>query len=212
MKKIIGLVVLIAFYAGTQAQSYTGTADYKKMSRQAIFSEVPFGEKVTEAAIRDSLEKLGYKPKESKGFMVYRGVKLSSLSNEPLDIYISVERKSRKEKEISVITMLLARGEDNFVTQGVDPGIIENGKSFLNGFTNYIDSYNLEQQIAEMEEIRITNEKKTASLTSDAEDLQKKKKKIEKEIEDNIKEQADHKEASEKILQSLEALKSKRKN
>lgn len=212
MKKIIGLVVLIALYAATQAQSYTGTADYKKMSRQAIFNEVPFGEKVTEAAIQDSLEKLGYKPKESKGFMVYRGVKLSSLSNEPLDIYFSVERKSRKEKEISVITMLMAKGEDNFITQGVDPGIIENGKSFLNGFTNYIDSYNLEQQIAEMEEIRITNEKKTASLTSDAEDLQKKKKKIEKEIEDNIKEQADHKEAAEKNLQSLEVLKSKRKN
>lgn len=212
MKKIIGLVVLIALYAATQAQSYTGTADYKKMSRQAIFNEVPFGEKVTEAAIQDSLEKLGYKPKESKGFMVYRGVKLSSLSNEPLDIYFSVERKSRKEKEISVITMLMAKGEDNFITQGVDPGIIENGKSFLNGFTNYIDSYNLEQQITEMEETRITNEKKMSSLTNDAEDLQKKKKKIEKEIEDNIKEQADHKTASEKHLQNLEMLKSKRKN
>jgi hypothetical protein len=212
MKKIISLIVLIALYACTKAQSYTGTADYKKMSRQAIFNEVPFGEKVTEAAIRDSLEKLGYKPKESKGFMVYRGVKLSALSNEPLDIYISVERKSRKEKEVSVITMLLAKGEDNFITQGVDPGIIENGKSFLNGFTNYIDSYYLEQQIAEMEETRITNDKKTSSLANDAEDLQKKKKKIEKEIEDNIKEQADHKEASEKHLQNLEALKSKRKN
>lgn len=144
--------------------------------------------------------------------MVYKGVKISSLSNEPLDIYISVERKSKKEKEVSVITMLLARGEDNFVTQGVDPKIIENGKSFLNGFTNHIESYNLEQQIAEMEEVRIANEKKTNSLASDAEDLQKKKKKLEKEIEDNIKEQADHKEATEKHLQNLEALKSKRKN
>jgi hypothetical protein len=212
MKKIIGLIVLIAVCAVAQAQSYTGTADYKKMSRQAIFNEVPFADKVTEAAIQDSLEKLGYKPKESKGFMVYKGVKISSLSNEPLDIYISVERKSKKEKEVSVITMLLARGEDNFVTQGVDPKIIENGKSFLNGFTNHIESYNLEQQIAEMEEVRIANEKKTNSLAGDADDLQKKKKKLEKEIEDNIKEQADHKEATEKHLQNLEALKSKRKN
>ena len=209
---MISLVVLIAIYAATQAQSYTATADYKKMSRQAIFNEVPFAAQVAEAAIQDSLQKLGYKPKESKGFMVYRGVKLSALSNEPLDIYISVERKSRKEKEVSVITMLLARGEDNFITQGVDPGIIENGKLFLNGFTNHIDSYNLEQQISEMEETRIAHEKKTSSLANDAEDLQKKKKKIEKDIEENSKEQADHKATSEKHSQNLETLKSKRKN
>lgn len=203
---------MVVVYTSIHAQSYTGTADYKKMSRQAIFNEVPFTDKVTEAAIKDSLEKLGYKPKESKGFMVYKGVNLASLAKEPLDIYIAVERKSRKEKEVSVITMLLSRGEDNFITQGADAGIIDNARSFLNGFTNYIDTYYLEQQISEMEETRIAYEKKTAGLASDAEDLQKKKKKIEKEIEDNIKEQADHKDVAEKHMQNMEALKSKRKN
>ena len=203
---------MVVVYTSIHAQSYTGTADYKKMSRQAIFNEVPFTDKVTEAAIKDSLEKLGYKPKESKGFMVYKGVNLASLAKEPLDIYIAVERKSRKEKEVSVITMLLSRGEDNFITQGADAGIIDNARSFLNGFTNYIDTYYLEQQISEMEETRIAYEKKTAGLASDADDLQKKKKKIEKDIEDNIKEQADHKDAAEKHLQNMEALKSKRKN
>ena len=212
MKKIISLVVMVVVYTSIHAQSYTGTADYKKMSRQAIFNEVPFTDKVTEAAIKDSLEKLGYKPKESKGFMVYKGVNLASLAKEPLDIYIAVERKSRKEKEVSVITMLLSRGEDNFITQGADAGIIDNARSFLNGFTNYIDTYYLEQQISEMEETRIAYEKKTAGLASDAEDLQKKKKKIEKEKEDNIKEQADHKDVAEKHMQNMEALKSKRKN
>lgn len=212
MKKMISLVVMMVVYTSTHAQSYTGTADYKKMSRQAIFNEVPFADKVTEAAIKDSLEKLGYKPKESKGFMVYKGVNLASLAKEPLDIYIAVERKSRKEKEVSVITMLLSRGEDNFITQGADAGIIDNARSFLNGFTNYIDTYYLEQQISEMEETRIAHEKKTAGLASDAEDLQKKKKKIEKDIEDNIKEQADHKDVAEKHMQNMEALKSKRKN
>lgn len=212
MKKMISLVVMMVVYTSTHAQSYTGTADYKKMSRQAIFNEVPFTDKVTEAAIKDSLEKLGYKPKESKGFMVYKGVNLASLAKEPLDIYIAVERKSRKEKEVSVITMLLSRGEDNFITQGADAGIIDNARSFLNGFTNYIDTYYLEQQISEMEETRIAYEKKTAGLASDAEDLQKKKKKIEKDIEDNIKEQADHKDVAEKHMQNMEALKSKRKN
>lgn len=204
--------MMIAVYTAAIAQSYTGTAEYKKMSRQAILSEVSFLDKVVEAAIQDSLEKLGYKPKESKGFMVYKGVKLAALAKEPLDIYLAVERKSRKEKEISVITMLLSRGEDNFITQGVDPGIIENAKSFLNGFTNYIGSYDLEQQISELEEIRVTNEKKTTSLVNDAEDLQKKRKKIEKDLEDNLKEQADHKATAEKNLQDLEVLKTKRKN
>lgn len=204
--------MMIIVCVAANAQSYTSTAEYKKMSRQAILSEVSFPDKVVEAAIRDSLEKLGYKPKDSKGFMVYKEVRLAALAKEPLDIYLSVERKSRKEKETSVITLLLSRGEDNFLTQGVDPGIIENAKSFLNGFTNYIGSYDLEQQISGLEEIRISNEKKTTSLADDAEDLQKKKKKIEKEIEDNIKEQADHKAAAEKNLQDLETLKSKRKN
>ena len=205
------MLLLFAVCSTASAQSYTGTAEYQKMSRQAILSDVPFPEKEVSAAIEDSLEKLGYKAKDSKGFTLFKGVRLPIFGNEAFDLYFSVDRKSRKEKEVSIITMLLSRGGDNFVTQGVDPGVIENAKTFLNGLSGSLESYDLEQQITAQGELTTKTEKKANNLVEEGQDLQKKKIKIDKEIEENIKNQAEQNTELEKQRQTLETLKAKRK-
>jgi hypothetical protein len=211
MKKICSLLLLLIVGGAASAQSYTGLVDYQKMSRQAVFSDVPFPEKEVAAAIQDSMEKLGYKAKDSKGFTVFRGVRLPVFGNEVLDLYFSVDRKSRKEKEVAVITMMLSRGSDNFITQGADPGVIENAKEFLNGLAGSLGAYDLEKQISEQEEQTRSAEKKANNLADEGQDLQKKRKKIDKEIEENAKDQADQNIELEKQRQNLETLKAKRK-
>ena len=79
-------------------QSKVSKVEYQKADREAIVHELPFEEDMVTKAIQDTLEKLGYKGKESKGFVVYRGVKLAALGSGAYDLYFAVDKKSRKEK------------------------------------------------------------------------------------------------------------------
>lgn len=210
MKKIASLLLMLGCHGYLSAQSYTSTVEYQKVQRQAIVCDVPFPEKLVSNAIEDTMEKLGYKGKDSKGFEVFKGVKLSAFGNESLDLYFMVDRKSRKEKETSTVTLLISKGFDDFVTKETNAGLIDKAKTYLDSMRNMLAHYDLEQQIAEQEAVVQDNEKKANKLSDEAEDLQKKKKKIEKDIEDNIKDQSNQKAEIEKQRQILETLRSKR--
>jgi len=209
MKYLLVLIFSLVFFTATNAQSRINSVEYQKISREAIINELPFSETVTGKAIQDTLEKLGYKGKDSKGFTVYKGVKLPALGNDAYDLYFLVDRKSKKEKELSVVTMMISKGFDEFVTEKSDAGIMRNAKTYLDNLRNAVAVYDLAQQVIEQEDVVKKNEKKATGLVSDAEDLQKKKKKLENEIEQNIKDQGDHQKELEKQKQILTTLKSK---
>lgn len=212
MKKITVTVMALFLVLAIQAQSSVTSVEYQKMQRQAVVCEVPFAEKTVAGAIDDKFEKMGYKGKDSKGYVVYRGVKLSEISNDPVDMYFMVDRKSRKEKETSIITLLLSKGFEEFMTEKDNPEVFQKAKVYLDSIRNSIADYDLELQIKEQEDVVKDNDKKAAKLVEEAEDLQKKKKKLEKDIEDNIKNQADQKTEIEKQQQILETLKAKRRH
>jgi len=207
MKYLPALFFSLVLSAATTAQSRINSVEYQKINRDAIVNELPFPESVTGKAIQDTLEKLGYKGKDSKGFTVYKGVKLPALGNDTYDLYFSVDRKSKKEKELSVVTMMISKGFDEFITEKTDGDIMRNAKTFLDNLRNTVASYDLSQQVLEQEDVLKKNEKKSAGLISDAEDLQKKKKKLESEIEQNIKDQENQQKELEKQKQILHTLK-----
>ncbi|MDB5203351.1 MAG: hypothetical protein JWQ27_2760 [Ferruginibacter sp.] len=212
MKKIL-LCFLIGFGCSPLfAQTHIEKKEYQKIDRDILVNEIGFSEKLITDALTDTLEKLGYKGKSQKGYTVYQGVKLSSLGKESYDLYFSVERKSRKEKETSVVNMIVSKGFDNFATEAADRSLMENAKSFLNDLRNTVSAYELEQQINEQEQVIKKNEKKSAGLISDAESLEQKRKKMEQQIEDNKKDQAALVNEQQKQQQILENLKSRRKN
>ena len=211
MKKLLPLLILLSISISGLTQSYTGTVEYQKALRQAVINNIPFPEKVVSGAIEDTMQKMGYKGKEAKDFTVYRGVKLPEFNNIPLDLYFMVDRKSKKEKENSTVTLLLSKGFDDFITQAVNPELIEKAKVYMDSLRNIIGYYELEQQIAEQESVIKDNAKKSTNLVEEAADLQKKVKKLEKDIENNTKEQANMKTETEKQQQILETLKGKRR-
>jgi len=198
---------LTGLFTKADAQSRTSKIEYQKADREAIVNEVPFPVDMILKALEDTLEKMGYKGKESKGFIVYKGVKMPALGSGAYDLYFSVDRKSKKEKNISNVTMMISKGFDSFITEKSDPGLVQNAKTYLDNLRNTVAVYDRNQQITGQEEAVIKLEKKIESLTEDAADLQKKKKKLEKEIEDNIKEQADQQKELEKQRQVLSTLK-----
>jgi len=204
-------VVMFFFFLYTTAQSYEGKIDYQKKDEKAMVIEFPYPPDVVEDAIVEKMEKLGYKKKESKGFLVYKNAVLAEISSEPADYFIKVERKSRKEKNESVVYLVMQRNNENIIARS-DTLVNSNAKTFLNKLTPDVEAFNLEKEIAEQEDAVSKAEKKLKNLQDDKDTMEKKIKKLQKDIKDNLKQQEDQQKEIEKQRQVLEALKGKRKS
>ena len=211
MKYLFTIIVSFAFVAAAAAQSRTETVAYQKINRQAVVNEIPFPEKTVRDAIENKMEQMGYKGKDVKGFTVYKGVRLADLGNDSYDLYFSADRKSRKEKDYSTLTLMIAKGFDSFVADSTDSRLMSNAKNYLDTIKVMIGAYDLEQQIIAQEDAIKKADKKYTNLIEDGQDLEKKRKNIENDIAENIKNQANQKAETEKQRQILETLRAKRK-
>ncbi len=212
MKKFILLpFLLLSINVIINAQTTSGTAPYNKVSQSAVLSEFPFIASTTEEAIKAKMKSLGYTSKSSKGFEIYKGVKLAELGIDTYDMYFSVEKKSKKEKDKSIVTLLLSKGYDNFINEGTEPELFANAKVFVNNLVTNAAAIDLEKQIAEQEDVLKKADKKYNNAVDDGASLEKKKRQIEQDIVDNIKDQASKKNETEAQKQILETLKAKRK-
>lgn len=211
MKKIFLSAVILFTAMAAFAQARTATADYNKTMQPAVEIEIPFEEKTVMKSLVEKMEKKGYKGKENKGYMVFKGVTMSELGSGTYDLYFKAERKSRKEKDVTILTMLASSGYEKFISE-VDNAVLHDSmKRFVTTHTDNATAYDLELQIKEQQESTDKAAKKYSNSVEDGEDLVKKKEKLEKEIAENIQKQAELKAESEKQAQILETLKAKRK-
>jgi hypothetical protein len=211
MKKTLLICFLsFCFQNYTHAQSVITKAEYNKTMQSAVTNEFPFEKATTEDAIVAKLKALGYSPKSSKGYSVYKMVKLPELGTETYDLYFSADKKSKKEKEKSIVTLLISKGYDNFVNDTTGAEVLANGQKFLNNLLASIAAYDLEKQISAQEDIVKKTEKKYNNAVDDGASLEKKKKSIEEDIEKNKKDQVNKKAEADAQLQILETLRSKR--
>jgi len=211
MKQVFILMTACCLCVFSVAQTRTTTTEYQKVSRSALVNEVPFPAKTVENAIEDAFSKKGYKGSSSKGFTVYKGVRLPELGNDAYDLYFMVDKKSRKDNDNSIVTLMVSKGFDEFVTESSEGNPLGKAKNYLDSLRNTLAAYDLEQQISTQEEEVKKADKKNESLRDDEKDLLKKKKKLEEDIEDNKKSQEKQEKELEKQKQILETLKGKRK-
>ncbi|MDP4261054.1 MAG: hypothetical protein Q8941_00870 [Bacteroidota bacterium] len=193
------------------AQSYEGSVQYDKKDQKAMVIEFPYSPSVVEDAIVDKMEKLGYKKKESKGFLVYKNAVIREISSEPADYMIKVERKSRKEKDESVVYLLMNRGDENIMARS-DAFVNSNMKSFMNKMSPDVEAFNLEREIQAQEAVVNKAEKKMKDLKEDQESMEKKLKKLQDELKDNAKSQENQQKEVDNQKQILDAMKGKRKS
>ena len=212
MKKIFyTLTAFLFFNISVFAQSQYVFIDFKDARRPGIQNEYPYPEKTVSNAIEDKLKKLGYKSKDSKGYTIYKGVMLPELGNQPYDLYFKIDRKSKKDKDVAVVNMLVSLGNEIFISDSSDSRVISNAKTFLDNLIPSIAAYDLQQQISNQQDAVSKAEKKYKSLQNNADDLQKKKKRIEQDIEDNTKDQKNQQNEIDTQKQLLEGLRAKQK-
>ena len=211
MKKLIyTLIATLLFNTTVNAQARYVFIDFKDGQRPAIVNEFSYPENTVEKAIRDKMEKSGFKGKDSKGYTMYKNVSLPELGTGTYDVYFKVDKK-KKEKDMSEVTMLVSRGNEVYISEADDAQTISNAKAYLDNLIPNVQAFDLEQQIKDQQETVNKAEKKYKNLLDDADDLQKKKRKIEQQIEDNYKDQKDQQAEIEKQKQIFETLKSKRR-
>ncbi|MBC7508601.1 MAG: hypothetical protein H7320_07615 [Ferruginibacter sp.] len=211
MKKLFFVTIAVAIYGTSIAQSRLATAEYQKTKQPGIELDVPFPEKTVSKSIDDYFQKLGYKGKDTKGYLTYKGVRLPQLGPDIYDLYFKTDKKSRKEKDATTVTLMISSGYEKFIGDTTNAPLIDSVKNYLNGLTDRVAAYDLDQQITEQDVALKKALKKLTNLTETGQDLQKKKVKIENDIADNLKGQASQKAESEKQQQILQTLRDKRK-
>jgi hypothetical protein len=210
MRRLIITIIFIffLFYTG-KAQSYEGTVDYQKKGEKAIIIEFPYPASVVEDAIVDKFEKLGFKKKESKGFLVYKNIILPDISSEPADYMIRVDKKSRKEKDESIVYLMVSRNDQNVISANDE--INTSAKTFLNNLLPDVEAHNLDVQIKDQDAIVTKAQKKLKDLRDDKDNMERKIKKLQDDLEKNEKDQDNQQNEIDKQKQILETLKAKRK-
>lgn len=212
MKKMLYTSILFLFISSVvRAQSVLATAEYNKTMQPAITLDVPFPDKIVQAAMEDRMLKLGYKGKSNKGYLVFKAVRLPEIGPDMLDLYFDASRKSRREKDITVVTLLVSSGYEKFIGDTTNLQVVNNAKQWLNTFPEAVAAYDLEVQISDQEAAWKKAEKKLNNLSDDSADLQRKLVKLQKEIEENTAQQASQRTEVDRQLQVLEQLKSQRK-
>lgn len=201
--------LLVTYFADAQS---SGELEWQKKKIPATVLEVPYTASVTEDAIRQKFSQMGYSAKESKGVYSYKAVRIPEIMEETFDVLLKVERKSRKEKDESVVYFVVARGGENYVKATDDAVLIAKIKQYCLGFIPLAEAQSLEVEIKGQEDKVKSTEKKLRDYEDESSSLEKRKKKLEDDIEENKKNIEKQKLEIENQKKALDVLRAKRKN
>ena len=167
MKKLVAFIGVCSMYIAATAQSTIEKVNYQKAEHEAIVNEIPYPEKTIMNAIDNKMQQLGYKSKSSKGYTVYKAVRLTQLGGGEYDLYFSAERKSRRNKDNSTLTMLVSTGNDVFATENDNAALMDNAKKYMDRITDMVAAYDLDLQVAAQIDVVDKAIKKYNSLVDD---------------------------------------------
>ncbi|MER3464936.1 MAG: hypothetical protein C4329_11500 [Chitinophagaceae bacterium] len=190
MKKMLVSAVILLTSTLSYAQSHEGTVTSLKKLQPAAVIELNYPPAVVEDALNDYLSKKGRsKVGDIKGFTTYRNTQPVTNDSVNADLYFKIERKSRKEKHLTTVSMLLTAPDENTTATNLHYMNMQEAKDYLNGLVQTISSYDLEQKIKEQNVVLTKTENKYKNLVIDGQNLQKKKIALDKNIAENSQEQ-----------------------
>lgn len=177
-------LVLLCSTTALFSQAHEGVVKYDSKLQPAAVLNLDYTEAIVTAALKDYLLRKGKsKAGDLKGFTTYRNTQATQNGTENADLYFKIERKSRKEKEQSVVYLLVTPLAGT--TSALHSLTMEEAKTYLNELVFAIADYSLEQDISNQNKLVVTAEAKQKKLLSEAADLEKKKAATEQKIADN---------------------------
>ncbi len=189
--------LVMAGIAYAQPKASEGKAEFQKTQQPAALITVPYPGSVVEDAIADFMTKKGIKSSSNGGYKVYRNYNLPG-NDHNSDLYFKVDRKSRSEKDVSVVSMLVARTAEDVKTRKLNDTTgngLEGATALLDDMAPTFEAYNLELQIKDQEAVVKKAQKKYDDLVSDQKDGEKKMRNLEDKLAQNKKDQVKQSEA-----------------
>ncbi len=211
MRKLTLFLICFFSYLLTNAQNF-GELEWQKTKIPAFTMEIPQTSSVTEDAIVKKLAQLGYNGRSTKGVLVYKGIRITEISSEPVDVYLSVDRKGRKEKDAAIVYFAVSGIPGSYIKAGDDAILIQKINMYMNNFPVWAEAEALERDIKAQEDRLKSEEKKATDLQDESESLQKRLKKLNEDIEQNRKDIEKQKTEVENQRKALDILRAKRKS
>src|SRR5690606_380304 len=192
MRKILlaVLVILSTEFAVAQPSAVPGRVEYQKGYKSAALLELPYAPDIVEAAIKDYMLKKGIKEQKIKGFQTFKGARMTDTDGELADLYFKVERKSRKENNMSSVYLIVGRPNENVSLRPLEDSYrVDDGRSFLEEIIPSIDAYNLEVMIKKQDDVVKKEEKKLKNLIDNQRDMEDKIRNLEEKLAQNKRDQ-----------------------
>jgi hypothetical protein len=204
MKKLFCLSLFVLSLFAARSQAVATNLKFNKADRPALMLELPYDPAVAEQFILDTLRKSGYEPQTSgifknkkvNGFYVFKGVRLPG-SDRTTDLYFKVEPKSKRQENVSIVYLLMDKGNEDFVNSG-DGAVHSAGKSLMNDMVPQSAVFKLQLDIKGQEEAVRNAEKRMEKLTEDEKKLNQK---IE-ELQNNLKKNKEDQEIQKKTIEN----------
>lgn len=192
MRNLLLLFSVILIFSGTlNAQAYRTTCTFQKNTYGAAAIQVPYEENVVIEAVKDYMTGKGYKDAHYKDFIIFRSVPLDNGSATYSDAYFNIDKKSRSEKDITVILLIPVKKEATLSpSTEEDSSYISKSMVFLDSMVHQIHHYSLTQQIQIQQKALDKTGAKLISLKNDSGDIAKKIRSYEGELTQNKNDQA----------------------
>jgi hypothetical protein len=191
----------------TYGQARDGSVMIDNANRNAELITINQPIKVAVDALQQRLERSGLKEKGKDNVWSYKGVILSEISPDKIDIYTKVEQGPNNT---SVVYMAVSRGYNNFTNSAADSTITQNVKAFLESFIKNADERSADVGISNQINDVNKDQKAYDKLMDEQGDLQKKKTKIENRLAEIQTELATRQEVMTKKKADIEDAKSRR--
>jgi hypothetical protein len=211
MKQVFFMLSLVISTINVNAQSQTGNTSFNKSPQSSVIYNLPFSEEAVTDGVENKMISFG-KPKKVKGFLMYQDVRIPEISTNALTIYFGADKKSNKDNNNAVLTMLLANEANRFFTIEENKELFSKAAVYLNGFEAAIAAASLELQINEQDEAVKKSDKKLKNFRDDRIDFENQKKKLDSKIEQNITDISNQEQEVIKQKELLDTLIKSRKN
>jgi hypothetical protein len=213
IKKTLLVVLFAAFMLATKAQvsAIDGMVEYQKgQNKHSSKIELAYPADVVKNAIKESMAKQGIKEQRIKGVQVFKGVRLEG-DSELSDLHFKVEPKSRKEKDITVVHLIVGRSSENVALRAEnDMHKSEHGKAFLNTLAPAVGAHNLEVGIKDQDAAVKKAEKKLKNLENEQKNLERRLQDLQDKLVQNQKDQEAQTAEVAKQHEVLESMQSRR--
>jgi len=199
------------------SQAKQGTIEYKKKKQDCFYINYNLPPEAVENALVNKLARMGYKGREEKGmfnkdkgFNVYKEATLSDISSGKYDYAVSIERKSKKESDESVLYLIILNN-DVSAMPSLSNDEKEKAKAFLENLTPEVEEAHIDMLIAAQATVLANAEKKLKQLQTDSVGIQTRITKLQEELTTNSKAQETQTAEVENQRKILEGIKSRKK-